>query len=248
MVPTYFGGMNVDGSYWTLRLEICFYALIFVVILIGASAHLERFFLMWPLIILAAQFTSWGTATLLSCYAAYFAAGALFAMRLTTSNWLIKVLLLLCYFESLYWSSILTNPFDTGNKVMLVLITSFYMFFYFLNNPGLLRLRLPAARLVGALTYPLYLIHQAIGYVIIRTFATPANKVAVTLGTMGIMLLVAYLLHRVVEVNGKEISKRLINTFVTLPLAFIEAMIRPSGSRRDTKTISPMPILNDEAK
>jgi len=226
MLPTYFGGAFVDGSYWTLRLEICFYALIFVIILIGASAHLERFFLMWPIIILISQITPFGMNALLSCYSAYFAAGALFAMRRSNNSWLIKILLVLCYFESLYWSSILSHPLDTGNKVMLVLISSFYIFFVFMNSYSILCMRLPGAQLVGAITYPLYLIHQAVGYLVIRTFATPSNKVAITLGTMGAMVLVAYLLHRIIEIKAKPVSKRLINVLVAVPIAFLEKIIR----------------------
>lgn len=236
MFSTDFGGKYVDGSYWTLRLEVCFYALVFLMILVGASKHLERFFMMWPIIILVAQFTPLHSLLLLNCYFAYFAAGALFAMRRTRSGWLLNILLVLCYFESLYWSGILTHSFGINNKVMLLAITAFYVFFFLLNYPALLAMKLPAARLAGALTYPLYLIHQAIGYIVIRAFATPENKVAVTFATMAVVLVVAYVLHRIVEVNGTAFSKRVIHAVVIVPISLIENIFRSGKNHNTEKT------------
>jgi len=229
MLPTDLGGKYVDGSYWTLRLEIFFYALIFIIILVGAAAHLERFFLIWPVIILVAQFTPLNAFPLLNCYFAYFAAGALFAMRRIKFTWVSNAMIVLCYFESLYWSSIFSHPFDTGKKVMLLAITGFYLFFVLMNKKNIFQMKLPGANLLGALTYPLYLLHQMIGYIIIRMFATPENKVSVTLGTMVAMVIAAYLLHITVEVKGKLFSKKIITYFISVPINYVENLIRFSG-------------------
>ena len=62
-------------------------------------------------------------------------------------------------------------------------------------------LKLPGSRLLGALTYPLYLIHAHIGYMIINNFATEQNKVLVGFATLAVVLVMAYALHKIVEVK-----------------------------------------------
>lgn len=243
MLATDLGGEYVDPSYWTLRLEILFYGMVCLIILVGAAAHLEHFFLIWPLFILVAQFTPLSTLPLLSCDFAYFAAGALFSMRRTKAGWAPVALIILCYLESLYGAGIFTDDFGTRNKVVLPILTLFYLFFALLNKPAILQMELPAARFVGALTYPVYLVHQVIGCIVIRNFQTDDNRVVLILTVMGSMLFFAYVLHRVVEINGRALAKHVIDRLLGAPISWAENTLQARGNK---KAIGTDPLISND--
>ncbi|KEF12454.1 hypothetical protein DF18_35705, partial [Streptomyces rimosus] len=53
--------------------------------------------------------------------------------------------------------------------------------------------------IAGALTYPLYLLHEYIGWEIIRHFSTRLPHHTLLIATVTAMLLAAHLIHRCVE-------------------------------------------------
>ncbi|GGY92312.1 hypothetical protein ACFFTM_26095 [Pseudoduganella plicata] len=53
--------------------------------------------------------------------------------------------------------------------------------------------------MLGALTYPLYLIHQTVGYLLITEFYPTVNTHVLFWGTVGLSLLAAYLISRYLE-------------------------------------------------
>ena len=60
----------------------------------------------------------------------------------------------------------------------------------------------------GALTYPLYLIHQEIGFEIITRLSRPLPPYATVAVTLAFMLLAAWLIHRFVERPLAPLIKR----------------------------------------
>lgn len=65
------------------------------------------------------------------------------------------------------------------------------------NNP----LSQPIFYYLGILTYPLYLTHQQIGYMLFNRFGTPENISLLVILTSLTMFLVAYLIHKYAEIK-----------------------------------------------
>lgn len=65
--------------------------------------------------------------------------------------------------------------------------------------PRVRTLRLPGAATAGALTYPIYLLHAHIAYMLLDTFATESTKWLVYTAVTVFVLGLAYALHILVE-------------------------------------------------
>jgi peptidoglycan/LPS O-acetylase OafA/YrhL len=88
-----------------------------------------------------------------------------------------------------------------------------------------MEIKLPRARQIGAITYPLYLLHQTIGYVILKHFANEQNKLLMIPATMLIMIAFAYLLHRIVEVKMRGFWRKLFDVVIARPIQFLEEQL-----------------------
>lgn len=66
-------------------------------------------------------------------------------------------------------------------------------------SPAVRGLRLPGSATAGALTYPLYLLHAHIGYILLDRFATEENKWVMYTLVFAFVVALAYGLHRGVE-------------------------------------------------
>lgn len=222
----------VDGSYWSLIYELHFYALITVLLLLGLARRIGLFFRLWPFILLLGLIPGLERTPILNGYYSYFAAGALFAMRQEKRNWIVDGLLLLCLLRSMHFS--LGNHFDVAPGVEAAstlavgfAVLLFYGIFLLLNVRKMRQIRLPFARKLGAATYPLYLIHQTIGYIIINHFGTAENSLMLLPAIILGMLVLALLINHVVEVRLAFFWRQLFRVFIELPIEKLEfAMAR----------------------
>ena len=88
-------------------------------------------------------------------------------------------------------------------------VTAWFALFGLQLLPSVRTARLPGARLAGALTYPVYLIHAHLGYMVISRFADNGNKWLVTGLTVAGVLVIAYAIHAGIEVRLKPVWERL---------------------------------------
>lgn len=213
--PNIFGFKAVDGVYWTLRLEIIFYALVFIILAAGQQRRLGVFFLAWPFLMLLALVVNVSEIPLLGGYFAFFAAGALLAMRkerpalTTTAAALLAMMLCMQYAITNARALSESKGVLYSDVVVAVIVGSFFLFFLILNTQRGSTLRLPGSRLAGALTYPLYLVHAHIGYMILSKFANEANKWLAYAVTAAIAFFLAYMIHVVFEKRLGRYWKRL---------------------------------------
>jgi peptidoglycan/LPS O-acetylase OafA/YrhL len=207
MMPKVFGAPLLDGSYWSLLVELQFYALVAGVLLIRQIQRAEIVLYLW----LAA---SWGLnflpigpleVLLLAGYSEYFIAGSLcyliWAHGLTVwrcAGILASYALTVVNMREaiLYIEKDLATPFNDAVIYIALAVIFAGMFLVATRKTGsLIRMRWA---LVGALTYPLYLIHQQVGYMILNA-APDANKAVLLAVTVGVVLAIAYAVHRWVE-------------------------------------------------
>jgi peptidoglycan/LPS O-acetylase OafA/YrhL len=213
---------HVDGVYWTLLYEVIFYAAVFGLLLLGFGKKLDIIFIAWPWLMLAAQVAGVGPKHLLGGYYFYFASGALFALLKDKSSPLVMTSLTLSFVMSTLFS---VNHYASIALVPSVLIiSSFYLLFLFITYHKAGQVKLAQSALLGALTYPLYLVHSHVGYMIFRQFGSPENQFWLTCATIAAMLVVAYLMHRIVEVKFAHFWRTFFDNMVGKPLRLIEGL------------------------
>lgn len=208
MVTPYLGYSYVDGVYWTLLCEIKFYLIVFVLLIFGLQNKLNAIFTAWPLVMLVAfllgkdeEFAYMGSVYY------YFVAGALFAIIKENPSIRAYLSLVVVYLLSVKFSidrSITMNEakgFAYSEIVVAVVVSAFYAWFLFLGTKRGASLSLPKSAILGALTYPIYLIHAHFGYMFISRFATEGNKVFIYILTTLIVFVVAYVMHHIIEVR-----------------------------------------------
>ena len=169
MLQTWFDIKSVDGVYWTLPIELSFYVAMFLLFVTRKLKYVELFGFVWLLLMI------WKSdilvrmpfhiphvinATELLGRGHLFIAGIIFYNLKTKGNiWYRYALLALClYVQYLYRVDM------AGVVIAAVFFLVFYLFImgkltWIINRPMIF---------LGSISYSLYLIHQYIGYIIIR--------------------------------------------------------------------------------
>lgn len=217
---------SVDGVYWSLVVELKFYFLIFMLILIRQIKNIHVYLGLWltaSIFIFHYGHIRFLGAFLFPEWSSYFIAGAtFFLIRLQGINAYKIALLLGAYYLSLQTLYVELNgtgtthptPVDTY-YIVAGFVTLFYLVFLgiafnktkFINRPGFI--------LLGALTYPLYLIHQNIGFMLFNLLHESVNKYLLLFGITLLVLFIAYLINTQIEKRFAPPFKRLLEKTAT---------------------------------
>lgn len=236
MAPAWLGYKPMDGAYWTLLLELQFYGLVLLLLVLGLQRHLRWAFLLWPVLMLAAVYTGHHRIVYLGGYFSYFAAGALFAVmreRITPAP-LVSLgisLYLGVSFACNHAMKMQTKGIDVSPVVVGAIIVAFFAFFFVMNTRRALALQLPGSRLAGGLTYPVYLVHAYAGYMLLEKFATEANRVLALSLVTGFMVLAAWALHHFVEQRPAAFWKRLFSAALGRPVDRLQRAVQAGVAR-----------------
>lgn len=205
MLPKPLGLPFVDGVYWTLQYEWSFYFAVFMALATGLQSKLRLMFLLWPLYILVMRLIGAENFPYAAGYYCYFAAGALFAMRMEEKTPASLGALILCVglcasFSAGKAAGLTVNKgVEFSAAIIGAIVVCQFLFFVFLTSRAGLALRLPGARLAGGITYPLYLIHAHFGYMLLSQFADDDNRVAAYFLIAVAVLAIAHAIHIFVE-------------------------------------------------
>ncbi len=220
MMPQLFDAERIDGVYWTLELEIRFYFLIFMLLLLRQIGNIERWLYLWLAV------SAWITLQDAPGWVRFFAVapygtalGITVALSLTDSlrirsgfitpdaesAWVVPLLVALLFVVLLL---VLVFPDRSGKPVL---------------QPGL-------SYRLGALTYPLYLTHAAIGRMLIEIMLPHVGPVlAVSLTTICAIAL-AWMLVVVVDEPARKPLSRLIYRGLDFAGSTLNALTRPGKS------------------
>ncbi len=176
MLPGMLNAERIDGVYWTLELEIRFYFLVFVLLMLRQMRNAEWWIYAWLVIccIAALYIVPWLIGFLsLMPYGPFFIAGSLLYI-IYSSGWskvrggALLITLTLCVILSLeVRSSFITPDVISAWVVPLTVVGFFAAFLILIRFPRVIRQSRLTYRL-GALTYPLYLTHAAIGGLVLK--------------------------------------------------------------------------------
>lgn len=219
MIQEALGVGHIDGVYWTLWVELLFYIMVASLIAVGMNERrLMAFILLWPLVagVAAGAENAFLIETLQPRFAALFCGGmAIFLIHQyghSIARWL---LVAYCAAIGIQQSvdhflmgtmqrvtGLELSPL-VGTAVMLAL---FGLVIAVTLSP-LKHLGWRWMSTAGALTYPVYLIHEKWGWYIIHLLAPKTDKWVVLAVALAFTLTAAWAIERLVERPGRRILR-----------------------------------------
>lgn len=222
MLSNYVGTPPLDGSYWSLFVEMRFYGLVAVVLIIGRIHQAQLFLIIWLIASIALELLPTGntlSSLLIVNYSAYFIAGATCYLVWSQGISSTRASLLivswgLAIFHSFDKMTVQEKLFNTDMNIYIVatIITSFFivMLLISLKHTGFVGRN--RWQLAGVLTYPLYLLHQNIGFMVFNVAYPTINPHILLWGTIIMMLGAAYAVHAIIEKRYSMPIKEGINS------------------------------------
>jgi peptidoglycan/LPS O-acetylase OafA/YrhL len=217
MVPALFREQPVDGVYWTLVYELKFYALVFVCLLLGLGERLPNLVPGWALLMLGVALLcpAWMNLPFLGGYYSLFVGGAAINTGVRRGWTLYRSTGVIAAWvaSSVYCADAVPALREERNyaysvPVTVSLVSLGYLSMLVSSGSSLSRWRLAGATTIGALTYPVYLLHAHLGYMTLSHTATDETK-WVGYATCGCAVLVlAYAMHVLVERKGSAFWRR----------------------------------------
>ncbi|WP_045688835.1 acyltransferase family protein [Hymenobacter sp. AT01-02] len=210
MLQQFFGFRDLDGVYWTLTVEISFYFLISLLIAYKLVDYMQWILMGWLFYSLLAGSTpapSVFSFAFFPQFAPLFIGGMLLYLRKIgfTQRWKLHILLLVALGLALrngiaasvglgvafhdQFSPVIVGSIIVAIFAVLLLITDGHITLKRFNGLGTL----------GALTYPVYLLHHNIGYIFYQRLHTISNKYVLLVGLTIASFIAAYLVHVLVE-------------------------------------------------
>lgn len=242
MMPQMFDAERIDGVYWTLELEIRFYFLIFMLLLLRQIGNIERWLYLWLAVsvwITLQDAPGWVRFFAVAPYGSFFIGGCLLYL-IHSAGWTwqraaaLAVTVALAVVDSLsIRGGFITPDAESAWVVPLLVILLFGLLlltFVVLHRPEKPAAQSGLSYRLGAVTYPFYLTHAAIGRMLIEILLPAVGAVlAVALTTLCIFTISWILVVMVDEPARKPVS-RLLYRGLDFVGSTLHAMTRPRKS------------------
>ncbi len=231
----------IDGAYWSLFVEIKFYALVAAVLIIGRIHQAQLFITLWLIASVALEVfhISKFRELLIVDYSAYFIAGAAYFMVWSQRISLTRVLIIIFSWGLAIYEAINRLPSieehyrtDINSHVVAVIITVFFlvMCLVSLRQTGFFGGK--RWLFAGVITYPLYLLHQNIGFMIFNIAYPKINPHLLFWVTVFLVIIAAYAVHIFVEKKFSQTMKIfLYNISDSIPYLIIRSSQRRKRPR-----------------
>ncbi|MDN7907670.1 acyltransferase [Burkholderia diffusa] len=203
-----FGAEPIDGAYWSLSAELRFYRLVGILLIIGQIHRAERWLFVWLVATVLVEVFPFIKLKgfLVTDYAGFFIAGAAcFLIRarglsrsriaLVCAAWALSLyheFQLLPYFSENFGKAL--NP-----AVVVAVMTSFFVVMLALALRRTPMISGPRWVWFGAVSYPLYLIHQNVGYMVFNQVGSAIDQVVTFWCVVAAAIGAALLVHVAVE-------------------------------------------------
>ncbi|MCX7418805.1 MAG: acyltransferase [Planctomycetia bacterium] len=233
---------NIDGVYWTLMEEMKFYGFVFVLLCCRQSHRIETFLQAWLVASLVCFISQRRELMFLvsARWSGHFIAGATYFLISRSGLTPRRVLLLLTAvsystFMAASSATMLTERYHANFDPLVIssLVVSFHALFFAVSQ-GWTQFSSKAFRVLGNLTYPLYLLHQNIGYLALDLFARTSRPILALMGVTGAALLAAWAVYFLVERNMNHRLKSWLEARFVRTNAVAEPLVLPFGQAGTT--------------
>ncbi|MCT9935052.1 acyltransferase [Planotetraspora sp. A-T 1434] len=254
MLQGAFGIGHAGGVFWSLWAELRFYVIVAVFSLFGITVRRCLVFMsVWAVLVGAAEVTQSPVLdfVVLPKQAPYFIGGMAFYLIHRFRSWPAWILVAVSYGLALHTAlrrvaervaSIGIAHYPAPPRAVIVAITLIFALMAAVALGWLRWLRWRPLVTVGALTYPLYLLHQTVSAVLIPSYRDEIDPWLLVGVTMTVSIALAYLVYRLVDRPGQRWLR-----------ARLEALLgrsRPRRGRRpgpDSPDRPPVPAQSHEA-
>lgn len=199
---------SVDGVYWFMYYILKFYFLLAVILGLRLIKYQEYLVGLWLLFAIVIKFFDIPKLAffLIPEYASLLIAGIIFQLAKTTGwNFYRFFIVFISLIFSIYLGTSANQGFQqhyhtsSSNLIMSLIIISFYLVFYIITVE---RSPLKISNnivLYGSATYPFYLIHENIGFMIFNSVGQLLNKYLLLLMTSILMMFIAIVITKYIE-------------------------------------------------
>ncbi|MEV7804812.1 acyltransferase [Microbispora sp. NPDC088329] len=253
-----FGVGHAGGVFWSLWVELRFYVLLALFSLVGITLRRCLVFLAaWSGLALLAEFTQ--NETLVFVFmprqAPYFIAGMAFFLihrfGARSGSFVPWLLIAAGYGMSLYAALdrvgervrlIGIKHYPAPPEAVVVAITVIYLLMAAVALGRLRWVRWRRLVTLGALTYPLYLLHQTVSAVLIPAYRDVVDPWLLTAITMAVAIGLAYLIYRMVDKPGQRWLRARLGALLGRSRRF-----RSRGRGDTSRTTTAIPAQSPEA-
>jgi peptidoglycan/LPS O-acetylase OafA/YrhL len=169
MLQYWFKVKDIEAAYWTLAIELTFYLIMLTIFILKKLEHIENICIVWLFMVVVIDtidmpFKNYINAIFILKHAALFIGGiCFFLIKKNGFNKKINIILISSLLVELY-----TIYIDDTRIIPLLAICLFYSIFYLYIHGKLKFLSNKILIYLGSISYPLYLIHDKIGSILIR--------------------------------------------------------------------------------
>ena len=240
------GSRGMELSYWTLWVELRFYVLIGLLLWWGITLRRVLVFMGGWLVVgvMAEEAHSALLREILQPdWAPYFIAGmAFFLIYRYGSNLVFWLLVGFCWALASYYATQRIDPINVWPGVheyaVPLIVTALFGVMALVALKALTWLRWRGLVVLGALTYPVYLLHEMIMRVAIRYLYPRLGPWTVLGIAVGVILVVSYFVYRFIERPGQRWMRRRLAEALT--------DLRDNGLRLSVRDDSPASTAHDE--
>ncbi|MDZ5444484.1 acyltransferase [Micromonospora sp. 4G57] len=215
MMQEFLGIRHLDLSYWTLTVEMIFYILFAVLVARGLTYRgVVAFCAIWTIAsLIVPKFGNAGLTNVVAAgYSSYFIAGiALYLIYRFGPNLLLWSIVGLSWLIAITRLPALAEARDVSLVPTVVIVTAFVLVMAAVALNLFSWVKWPWVATAGAMTYPLYLIHQTVGLAVIDRLQDHVSPWLLVTALIAALLIAAWLIHRFVERPAARWMKRQLN-------------------------------------
>ena len=224
MVQGYLKVPHLDQVYWSLGIELVFYFWMAVIFAVKNKINLICF--AWLLLAFAVNFIQGKLIKILISlfvlkFTPFFVMGIMFYQIKFRQQTAFTHCLLLFATALVFYNGYLdgiANPQYSLSYMQFVLISVAISIFYYISYVPFPLLANPVLRFVGRISYPLYLLHNVIGYAIIYRIKSICDiEIVYATGTAFITISLAYLVHEFWEEKSNRYVKTKLRNIFSIP-------------------------------